>query len=571
MNPIHIDANRFSFLFSNGDLRKIKIQGKEIIQRVYFAVRDEEWLNIEHTVKDFESEFSDLTTTYSYDLIFKNDKVDFTSELTIKIEDNKLVIEATGKASSDFMKNRIGLCIHLPSSLKGTPCHVSHTDHTSSSTELPLLVSPHQPVKNISQFELRFDQFSAKIDFEGDIFEMEDQRNWTDASYKIYSTPLELPFPVEVKKGDLFHQKISITVLSEVHAAESHMKVQNSEGQLLPSPLLGTMIPDNLSTEVMDYFLQHSNFPFSFLRIDFRLYNNHWEEKVRNSILFAQKMNIPIYAMLYFSKEYSREIAAFKLFCKQDSLPRLIQFTALLSSEQFVLADNELFLLISQLRSFLPDIRIGAGTDANFAQLNRNYPSVEGLDFVCYSIQPQEHASDRLSITENIMGQYDTVKTAQALGNGKPVHISALSLFRRFNANVEKITPDNHLSDYPYAGSNFETGWFVGALHELIVAGADAVTSVFYPKSPLLTFFEKLSNHPPEGFYPDDSLLPEKYALLSWESAGKKHSVIANLTGEAITLLYNSSEIQLAPYEIQYTQKKPRFRENRDRMSSSVR
>ena len=30
------------------------------------------------------------------------------------------------------------------------------------------------------------------IRFEGDLFEMEDQRNWTDASYKTYSTPLRI-------------------------------------------------------------------------------------------------------------------------------------------------------------------------------------------------------------------------------------------------------------------------------------------------------------------------------------------------------------------------------------------
>ena len=29
----------------------------------------------------------------------------------------------------------------------------------------------------------------------GDVFEMEDQRNWTDASFKTYCTPLRQPFP----------------------------------------------------------------------------------------------------------------------------------------------------------------------------------------------------------------------------------------------------------------------------------------------------------------------------------------------------------------------------------------
>ena len=40
------------------------------------------------------------------------------------------------------------------------------------------------------------------IRFEGDLWEMEDQRNWTDASYKTYSTPLRPPYPVEIREGD---------------------------------------------------------------------------------------------------------------------------------------------------------------------------------------------------------------------------------------------------------------------------------------------------------------------------------------------------------------------------------
>ncbi len=558
MDPLSIDTNLFSFLFSDGDLRKINIQGKEIIQRIYFAVRNEEWLNIEPVVKNFESGISDTKTTYSYDLLFQKDQVNFTAKLTIKMEGNSLVIEATGEALSDFLKNRIGLCIHLPSSLKGTPCNVSHTDHTSSSTVLPRLVSPHQPIKKISQIELQFDRFAVKIDFEGDIFEMEDQRNWTDASYKIYSTPLELPFPVEVKRGDLFYQKISVTVLPDVHFEEySGNGDQKTRQQILPSPLLGAMIPDNLSTDGMNHFPENHSFPFSFLRIDFHLYSDHWKERIQNSILFVQKMNTPVYGVLYFSEQYKGEMEAFKSFCKHYSLQQLIQFVALLSSEEFVLPDDQLQYLVSELRPFFPDARIGAGTDANFAQLNRNYPSARELDFSCYSIHPQEHASDSLSIIENIMGQYDTVKTAQSLGKGMPVHITALSLYRRFNANVEKHTSDNYVPNYSYAGSSFETAWFVGALHELIAAGAEAIIPIFYPvlNSPLLTFFEILSNHSPEGFYPDHSLSPEKYALLAWKSKGKKHLVMANLTESPIIVQYNSQEIKLDRHEIQYTEK----------------
>ena len=46
----------------------------------------------------------------------------------------------------------------------------------------------------------------AELVFEGEVFEMEDQRNWTDASFKTYGTPLTRPFPVEFHPGERVRQ-----------------------------------------------------------------------------------------------------------------------------------------------------------------------------------------------------------------------------------------------------------------------------------------------------------------------------------------------------------------------------
>ena len=55
----------------------------------------------------------------------------------------------------------------------------------------------------------------AEVRFEGEIFEMEDQRNWTDASYKTYGTPLSEPFPVEVPAGAKISQRITLTLKTQ--------------------------------------------------------------------------------------------------------------------------------------------------------------------------------------------------------------------------------------------------------------------------------------------------------------------------------------------------------------------
>ena len=53
---------------------------------------------------------------------------------------------------------------------------------------------------------------TVEVRMDGDAFEMEDQRNWTDASYKTYCTPLAAPFPVTIEQGETVRQSVTIGV-----------------------------------------------------------------------------------------------------------------------------------------------------------------------------------------------------------------------------------------------------------------------------------------------------------------------------------------------------------------------
>ena len=50
---------------------------------------------------------------------------------------------------------------------------------------------------------------------EGDTYEMEDQRNWTDASYKTYVRPLARPWPYTLDAGARLDQAVTLTVSSQ--------------------------------------------------------------------------------------------------------------------------------------------------------------------------------------------------------------------------------------------------------------------------------------------------------------------------------------------------------------------
>ena len=53
---------------------------------------------------------------------------------------------------------------------------------------------------------------------EGDIWEMEDQRNWSDASFKTYGRPRDIPWPYTIPKGETVVQRAILSFEKEVGA-----------------------------------------------------------------------------------------------------------------------------------------------------------------------------------------------------------------------------------------------------------------------------------------------------------------------------------------------------------------
>ena len=58
----------------------------------------------------------------------------------------------------------------------------------------------------------------ATCTMEGDAFEMEDQRNWSDASYKTYVRPLTRPWPYTLPKGEKVAQSVTLSISGKLPA-----------------------------------------------------------------------------------------------------------------------------------------------------------------------------------------------------------------------------------------------------------------------------------------------------------------------------------------------------------------
>ena len=244
---LQLATNELSCIFETdtGFLRKIVRGETEIVRAVYAAVRDENWNTVEPSIEVRNVHVEQNGFRMEFDVLCQAAGICFCWSGSIEAHGPKLTFTFQGEARSSFRKNRIGFCVlHPIRECAGLPCLVQDTSGKWSEAFFPAYISPHQPFKDFQG--LRWSPCSgveAELIFEGDIFETEDQRNWTDASFKTYCTPLAHPFPVLIEAGTKLYQQVTLELKSEepVHPAES--KVPEIElGKFdveVPMPRLG--------------------------------------------------------------------------------------------------------------------------------------------------------------------------------------------------------------------------------------------------------------------------------------------------------------------------------------------
>ncbi|HEX7900316.1 MAG TPA: hypothetical protein VF950_21290 [Planctomycetota bacterium] len=399
-----------ALLDDDGGLRRVSVGGLEILRRVHGAVRDRNWDTLAPRMERLEARDG---MEVDFDVLCGP----FAWRGTIRGDGRSLTYAMDGEARSTFLRNRIGLCVLHP--VQEGPCEVEHTDGSRESSRFPERISPHPPFKNVRALTHFPGGLRVRVEFEGDVFETEDQRNWTDASFKTYSTPLALPFPVEVRAGTRVRQSVTVSV------AES-LDLELAERATHPFPSL------------------------SHRRVD-----------LRPGETFAPADDVPIELALRPRSE--RDLAAWA--AVRAPLARVLVFP-----EGHKATPPE---WVALARKHFRDVPVGGGTDAYFAELNRG-PKPEGFDVVAWSINPQVHAEDDLTLLENLEAQAWTVENARALAPGAALAVGPVTLRPRFNPNATSTVapppPD------PRARTPFGDAWATASFKYLAEAGAASVT-----------------------------------------------------------------------------------------------
>jgi len=192
-----------------GNLRYVRVAGVEAMRGIAFLVRDSNWRTYGPTITDLDIDQTGEGFTVRYEAECRDDAQAF--RYTAHIEgraDGTLTFSAEGEALTDFVTNRNGFVVlHPLAGVVGAPVTVEHTDGRVEERSFPDLIDPscpHQDIRALTHDVMPGVKVVCRM--EGDAFEMEDHRNWMDASYKTYVRPLALPWPYTMAKANGFRR-----------------------------------------------------------------------------------------------------------------------------------------------------------------------------------------------------------------------------------------------------------------------------------------------------------------------------------------------------------------------------
>jgi hypothetical protein len=479
-----LKAGGLTILYDTGSLRYIRDDKDELLRNIYFAVRDPSWFTIFPNILEEETEIYESSFRIRYKAIFEHEEISLKASFIIEgRSDSSIVVRADGEAITTFRKNRIGFCVlHPIENCAGKTCVITHIDDSKETTSFPEAISPHQPFIDIKSMSWPVFKGKCFLNFSGDIFESEDQRNWGDASYKTYSTPLSVPFPAMVEAGTTFSQVVEFRLEKSSFkpaTGKEPVKITISTEELIPMPLIGIAQSSRMEPlSGAELRILRALHPDHY-RVDLFLFEKIWELKADQAINESAGVNCSIEAALFFDDDYVDQITQFFRWAEQRN-PE-IKIIHLFHKTEPVTPAQLSETIIPRLRSFFPDVKIGIGTNENFVKINRNRTGNQDNELVTWSVHPQEHASDNRTIVENLSAQGDMVRSARTFSEDKEMWVSTVNLRRRFN--------DKYVySQSPYFGTGIPPQidsrqmsllgacWTAGSLKYLSEAGAKGIT-----------------------------------------------------------------------------------------------
>ncbi|HLV32208.1 MAG TPA: hypothetical protein VKY57_11615 [Chitinispirillaceae bacterium] len=475
--PIFLKAGPLSLLYHDGMIRSIRFGEHEIVKRIYMALRDQFWNTINPIISDTFVDIKKSSFQISFRSEHHKDDIHFSWKGNITgNDDGSIMFSMKGKAQSTFKRNRIGFCIlHPIDTCAGRACTIETTDGTLREETFPIFINPWQIFQNVRSISYPASPPGrVTISFTGDTFETEDQRNWTDASYKTYSTPLSIPIPVTVKNGTEIFQSVTLKTdtvqVPDIYVPkplEIHIPPRNKYQHYVPD--VGTMLRENHTLNPKSLELLNT-LSLSHIRVNIDLDDENVVKKMESAASICTHLALPSELALYFTSSDESELKLLKQLLNTTQIP-VRRF--LIYRKGFPVTPAETIINAATiLKSHSPVSMICSGTDHYFVEINRNHPPSSLLDMICFSATPQVHTFDNAALMENLPGFSETLKSLALFQDKALCAITPVTLRPRKRPDK----PQKFNGYDPRQKGLFCAAWTLGCLIYCIKGGVSSLT-----------------------------------------------------------------------------------------------
>jgi hypothetical protein len=422
--------------FGGSALHRIWWGEIEVLRSIAYLLRDRDWGTVPAVVSGLDVVEGATRFRLRFALRFESAGGDLGVQVTVDGHaEGRLVIQARATATADLPTNRCGFVVLHPAECAGRRLDVEHTDGRRSATTFPRLVSPGQPVFDIR--ELAYDagagvsvQCRLEAELPGDPagrFEMEDQRNWSDASFKTYVGSLLDPWPYVLPAGRAWVQRVELTMHGAAPqrpatgAAEIEIRLAPGEGDTLPA--IGVGVPAGL---------HRASDPE---RRALRELGAQWW--IAEAALDDPALDADLAALAHLRQgrparvqldaivpaEWAPEHAGSRVAAHCSAAGLHIDAVRLLPAPYLKSYQPTgtwpdlppLEQYAAAARRHFPHAAIGGGMYTYFTELNRLRPPEDGLDFIGHATSPIVHAPDDRAVMETLTALPHIAATVRSL------------------------------------------------------------------------------------------------------------------------------------------------------------
>lgn len=484
--PRVLRAGKLSAELEAGNLRYIRWDGEEVLRAVSFIVRDKDWGTYNPAISRLEISEADDRFRVTLHAVASDAEQSFAYDAVIEGHaDGWLTFAGKGTTDGGFLTNRTGFVIlHPIDGIAGAPVTIEHTDGRTVEGRFPDIIDPVQPMMDLRALTHQTRGGARVVTrMEGDTYEMEDQRNWTDASYKTYVRPLARPWPYLIAAGEGVDQTITVTVSGGrgAHAGQGAIRVSLGAQSGVVPPLGIGMRPEDAGTCAGAADLLRSLRPahvvlhhdpraghgrdtlVSMLEVARDIGAEPWLEAViaRTDDAGAQA---EVHALGDMAKDLGDPIATIMVSPAPD-------LKCTLPGSPWPEAPDA-SALYDATRAAFPHARVGGGMFSYFTELNRKRPPAGRLDLVMFTTSPLVHAGDDRSVMETRETYPALVKSVAAIAGDTPWGVGPSAIGVRDNpygaaakANPGNIRQAMNLNDprqRGLLGAVWALGYFAG-------------------------------------------------------------------------------------------------------------